>query len=74
MNLGTHRSLQSARDATEKEKSRGGADGAGPNWEKWKKMERKRRKGKWRGDGVFPSSAELMVGRARRERRRLGLL
>ena len=48
--LGTHQSLQSARDIAEKEKREGGADGAGelPNWAKWKKVER-RRKGKGRG-------------------------
>ena len=49
--MGTHRSLQSADVAAEKEKRGGGANGTGefPNWEKWEKVERKRRKEKWRG-------------------------
>ena len=49
--LGTHRSLQSARGIAVKEKREGNADGARelPNWGKWKKVERRRGKGKRRG-------------------------
>ena len=67
--------LQSARDVAEKEKRGGGIDGAGglPNRGKWKKRGKGREKGKRRGNEVFPPSAELVVERARRERRRIGL-
>ena len=55
--MGTHQSLQSARDTAEKEKRGGDADGVAEllNWEKWKKMERKRRKGKRRGRWGVPT-------------------
>ena len=45
--MGTHRSLQSTRDAAEKEERGGGTDGASelPNWRKVEEEEKRR--GRW---------------------------
>ena len=47
--MGTHQSLQSARDVAEKKEGGGGADGAGElqKRKKWKKRGNGKRKGRW---------------------------
>jgi hypothetical protein len=73
--LGDSRSLQSIDVTAKKEKMGGGANGASelPNWENGREWDGGGERGSKGGDGVFSPLAELMVERARRARRWLGL-